>query len=48
MSSSDTRTSFEIVGVVKNAKYNSLREKPQRRFYIPFFNAMKSANFARM
>jgi len=34
----DNITSFEVVGVVADAKYNSMREKPQRRFYVPAFN----------
>jgi predicted permease len=29
---------FEVVGVAADAKYHSMREKPSRRFYIPFFN----------
>ena len=44
----DTRTQFEIVGVVKDAKYNNVREKTPRRFYIPFFNGMGDPNFARL
>ena len=34
----DTRVTFEIIGVVKDAKYGNVREKTPRRFYIPFFN----------
>ncbi|HXQ98095.1 MAG TPA: ABC transporter permease [Candidatus Limnocylindrales bacterium] len=31
---------FVVVGVVADAKYHSMRDKPSRRFYIPFFNPM--------
>lgn len=31
-------TDFIVVGVVADSKHNSLREKPQPRFYVPFFH----------
>jgi predicted permease len=34
----DNVASFEVVGVVADAKYNSVRETTPRRFYTPFFN----------
>lgn len=34
----DNPGDFEIVGVVRDAKYNSLREKTPPRFYVPVFN----------
>lgn len=34
----DNVTSFEVVGVVADAKYNNIREKTPRRFYVPFFH----------
>jgi predicted permease len=36
----------EIVGVVADAKYNSLREKSQPRLYVPFFNPLWEHSFA--
>ena len=36
----DTRITFEIIGVVKDAKYGSVREKTPRRFYMPFFHPL--------
>ena len=44
----DTRVSFQVVGVVGDAKYNNLREKTPRRFYAPFFHPIEpvgQANF---
>ncbi len=44
----DNPGEFEIVGVVADAKYNSLRETTPRRFYVPFFNpitVVAAANF---
>ena len=44
----DNPGEFEIVGVVADAKYNSLREKTPRRFYVPFFHPITevaAANF---
>jgi predicted permease len=29
---------FVVVGVAADSKHRSVREKPQRRFYVPFFN----------
>jgi predicted permease len=34
----DNIQSFEVVGVVADAKYNNLREKTPNRFYVPAFN----------
>ena len=31
-------TELIIVGMVADAKYHSVKEKPMRRFYVPFFN----------
>ncbi len=42
LSSSD----FVVIGVVADSKHGSVREKPQRRFYIPFFNPIGKANSA--
>ena len=33
-----THTDFVVVGVVADAKYNSIRQKTPRRFYVPFFH----------
>ena len=44
----DSRVSFQVVGVVGDAKYNNLREKTPRRFYAPFFHPIEpvgDANF---
>jgi predicted permease len=43
-----THTDFIVVGVVADAKYNSLSEKTPRRFYAPFFNPIGEANYARI
>lgn len=32
------QSDFIVVGVVADSKHHSPREKPQRRFYVPFFN----------
>jgi ABC-type antimicrobial peptide transport system permease subunit len=37
---------FVIVGVVADSKHRTPREKPQRRFYIPFFNPIGEASYA--
>jgi predicted permease len=37
---------FVVIGVVADSKHGSVREKPQRRFYIPFFNPVGEANSA--
>jgi len=37
---------LEIVGVVADAKYNSLREKTPPRLYAPYFNPMWEHSFA--
>ena len=42
LSSSD----FVVIGVVADSKHGSVREKPQRRFYIPFFNPIGETNSA--
>jgi predicted permease len=43
------RSDFVVVGVVADAKYNSLREKTPRRFYVPIFHPIdpEDARFAR-
>jgi predicted permease len=40
-----THTDFIVVGVVADAKYNSVRETTPRRFYVPFFHPIGDANF---
>jgi predicted permease len=35
-----------VVGVVADSKHGSVREKPTRRFYVPFFNPIGEANSA--
>jgi predicted permease len=37
---------FVVIGVVADSKHDSVREKPQRRFYIPFFNPIGDASSA--
>ncbi len=37
---------FVVIGVVADSKHGSVREKPQRRFYIPFFNPIGDAGYA--
>ena len=37
----EDRQDLEIVGVVADAKYNSLRAETPRRFYVPFFNPVE-------
>src|SRR5436853_306823 len=37
---------FVVIGVVADSKHGSVREKPQRRFYIPFFNPIGDARSA--
>lgn len=37
---------FVVIGVVADSKHGSVREKPQQRFYIPFFNPIGEANSA--
>jgi predicted permease len=37
----EDRQDLEIVGVVADAKYNSLRGETERRFYAPFFNPVE-------
>jgi predicted permease len=44
----DTRTTFEIVGVVKDAKYLNVREETPRRFYVPFFNPLGPISFGHL
>lgn len=39
---------FVVVGVAADSKHGSVREKPQRRFYIPFFNPIGEANSANL
>ncbi|HUJ30053.1 MAG TPA: ABC transporter permease [Candidatus Acidoferrum sp.] len=43
------RVNFVVVGVAADAKYNSIREKTPRRFYVPFFNSVEpDVSFARI
>jgi predicted permease len=35
------RVNFVVVGVAADAKYNSVREKTPRRFYVPFLNPIE-------
>jgi predicted permease len=42
----ESRKECEIVGVVADAKYNSLRGNLQKRFYFPFFNPVEDPTFA--
>ena len=37
---------FVVIGVVADSKHGSVREKPQRRFYVPFFNPIGEASYA--
>jgi predicted permease len=37
---------FVIVGVAANAKQRSVRERPRRRFYVPFLNPIGEASYA--
>jgi len=37
----EDRQDLEIIGVVADAKYNSLRGETPRRFYVPFFNPIE-------
>jgi predicted permease len=37
---------FVIVGVAANTKQGSVREKPRRRFYVPFLNPIGEASYA--
>jgi predicted permease len=37
---------FVVIGVAADSKQGSVREKPQRRFYIPFFNPIGDASSA--
>jgi predicted permease len=39
----EDRQDLQIVGVVADAKYNSLRGRTERRFYAPFFNPVELA-----
>jgi predicted permease len=43
-----SHTDFIVVGVAADAKYNSMREKTPRRFYVPFFHPIGEADFARI
>jgi predicted permease len=42
----ETRAECEIAGVVADAKYNELRGKTPRRFYVPFFNPIEKPDRA--
>src|SRR5262249_45278247 len=39
----ETPYNCEIVGVVADAKYGSVRERMPRRFYVPYFNPIQHA-----
>ena len=41
-----THTDFVVVGVVADSKHNSLREKPQPRFYVPYFHPIGEESYA--
>jgi predicted permease len=41
-----THTEFTVVGVVADAKYNSVREKTPRRSYMPFFHLIGEVTYA--
>ncbi|HLW43920.1 MAG TPA: ABC transporter permease [Candidatus Acidoferrales bacterium] len=41
-------TDFIVVGVVADSKHGSLREKPQPRFYVPFFHPIGEQASAEM
>jgi predicted permease len=43
-----THDDFVVVGVAADAKYNNLREKTPRRFYVPFFHPIGDVSFARI
>ncbi len=40
----DNPGEVEIIGIVRDAKYNSLREEPPPRFYVPYFNPMMESS----
>lgn len=40
------QSDFVVIGVVADSKHRSPREKPQRRFYVPFFNPVGEATYA--
>jgi len=42
----DGPSDFVVIGVVADTKHGSVREKPQRRFYIPFFNPIGEVSSA--
>jgi predicted permease len=42
----EDRQDLEIIGVVADAKYNSLRAETPRRFYVPFFNPVEASTQA--
>lgn len=41
-----THTDFVVVGVVGDSKHNSLREKPEPRFYVPYFHPIGEESYA--
>jgi predicted permease len=43
-----THTDFVVVGVVADSKHSSLREAPQRRFYVPFFHPIGEETYAQV
>ncbi len=42
------RADFVVVGVVADAKYNSVREETPRRFYVPFYHPIIEPTFAQV
>jgi predicted permease len=42
------RADFIVVGVVADAKYNSVREQTPRRFYVPYFHPIIARSFCRI
>jgi predicted permease len=44
----DSRLSYQVVGLVADAKYNNLREKTPRRFYVPFFHPIEPVSAANL
>jgi len=42
------REDFVVVGVVADAKYNSVREKTPSRFYVPIYHAIIEPTFAKI
>jgi predicted permease len=41
----NSKTPFEIVGVIADAKYGGLREQPQAMFYLPLFQHLQDRSY---